>query len=122
VSDYPSWSPDGREIVYHREAEIGRRDIWITPSDDGGEPRQITRGDRQYSHPQWSPVDLDQVLVVVDHLNLGVVAVSTGDVELLTDFNESTVILDYPSWSADGKKIYFSLARKVGDLYVLEDY
>jgi len=26
------------------------------------------------------------------------------------------------SWSADGRRVYFSLYRKVGDVYLLEGY
>ena len=44
-----------------------------------------------------------------------------GDVTLLTHFDDSTVVVDYPSWSADGRRIEFSLTRKVGDLFLLEN-
>ena len=30
------------------------------------------------------------------------------------------MVLDYPSWSPDGTKVDFSIARKRGDLYLLE--
>ena len=33
---------------------------------------------------------------------------------------EGTFLLDYPSFSPDGKRIFFSVSRKTGDLYVLE--
>ncbi len=29
--------------------------------------------------------------------------------------------VDYPSWSPDGTKIYFSMTRKLGDLFLLEN-
>jgi Tol biopolymer transport system component len=29
--------------------------------------------------------------------------------------------VDYPSWSFDGRKIYFSMSRRIGDLYLLEN-
>ena len=117
---FPTWSPDGRQIAFHHEVG-GPRQIWVVPA-EGGEARPITRDDIEYSHPQWSPVDPDRILVVIEHENLGLVSVSTGEVELITEFDQSTTLVDYPSWSADGKRVYFSLYRKVGDLYLLEDY
>ena len=84
--------------------------------------RPITRDEVEYSHPQWSPVDPNRILVVIERENLGLVSVSTGEVETITDFDQSTILIDYPSWSADGKRVYFSLYRKVGDIYLLEDY
>ncbi len=38
----------------------------------------------------------------------------------ITALASSTVLVDYPSWSPDGETVYFSLARKRGDLYLIE--
>jgi len=43
-----------------------------------------------------------------------------GELEHLTDYDDSTLIVDYPSWSSDASKGYFSLTRKVGDLILIE--
>ena len=48
--------------------------------------------------------------MVIEHENLGLVSVSTGEVETITDFDQSTILIDYPSWSADGKRVYFTNA------------
>ncbi|MEE9167429.1 MAG: protein kinase [Candidatus Neomarinimicrobiota bacterium] len=117
---FPTWSPDGRYITFQAEMK-GTRDIWIVPS-EGGTPNQITSGESEDSHPRWSPANGDQILFVRDHKNLCLVSVSTGKVKQITNFVEANLILDYPSWSFDGKTIYFSLTRKVGDVYVLENY
>ncbi len=53
VEEFPSWSPDGREIACSREVGGPRklfRQAW-----DGGEARQITRGDFDDIHPSWGP-------------------------------------------------------------------
>ncbi len=115
---FPSWSPDGQWISFNRRTEA-LREVWIMRP-DGSEPRQI--GDHpelDLSHPRWSPADQDKILVDVDHENLAVLSVSTGELTFLTDFNDSTVVIDYPSWSADGSLIHFSLARRRGDVYLM---
>ena len=43
------------------------------------------------------------------------------DPQPLTRFDESTRYVDYPSWSPDGRQVYFSMTRKVGDLFLLEN-
>ena len=35
---------------------------------------------------------------------------------------EGSYNLDYPSWSRDGKRIYCSVSRKVGDVYLVEGF
>ena len=76
---------------------------------------------RELSHPQWSRSDPDCILVVVDHKNLALLSVATGAVTPLTRYDDSTRYLDYPSWSPDGTKVYFSMTRKLGDLFLLEN-
>lgn len=117
---FATWSPDGQQIAYQvQSGDV--RDIMVVPS-AGGTPVPVVKGDRENSHPKWSPTDPDQILFVRDHKNLFLVSVSAGTEHQITHYVEANLIVDYPSWAFDGKKVYFSLARKVGDLYILKDY
>ena len=95
------------------------RDVWIVPA-AGGEARRLTDGNAEYSHPQWCPTDADRILVVVNHKDLAIVHVGSGEVEKITDLASATTVVDYPAWSADGRNIYFSLARRTGDIFLVE--
>ena len=58
ISD-PQVSPDGKWIAYvvgvvDLEANKTNHHIWICPV-DGGEPRQLTRGEGSDTRPRWSP-------------------------------------------------------------------
>jgi Tol biopolymer transport system component len=123
-STWPSWSPDGSQLVYQLERD-GARHLW-TVSSAGGESRQLTSGDSEESHPEWSPVDPDRILFLRDHARLFTLSVSTGretpiDLSRATGatFPSGSVVLDYPSWSPDGSRIYFDVTRKTGDIYLL---
>ena len=115
---FPAWSPDGRLLAFQYEKE-GPRQIWVAPA-EGGEARAISKGTQELSHPQWSAKHPDRILVVVDHKNLATLSVSTGEITPVTRFDDSTRYVDYPSWSPDGTRVYFSMTRKVGDLFLLE--
>ncbi|MGH9369050.1 MAG: protein kinase domain-containing protein [Thermoanaerobaculia bacterium] len=118
-TDYPTWSPDGRRIAF--QAQRGAmREIWIVPA-KGGAPTQLTK-DSEDSHPDWSPRNPDEILFLRDHKRLAVLSVSSGKVRFLPGYSEGSYILDYPSWSPDGTRVYFSVMRKSGDLYVLEGF
>ena len=116
---FPTWSPDGEWLAYNRRSEDTRREIWLVRP-DGSEARVLSQNpDLDLSHPQWSPVDADRILVVVDHENLGIVDASSGELALLTDYDDSTIVVDYPSWSLDGSLIHYSLARRRGDVFLM---
>ncbi len=119
-SSFSTWSPDGKYLTFQMQQPTVRT-IWIVPA-RGGTPRQVTSGTAEHSHPQWSPVDSDLILFVLDHKNLCAVRPSSGKIEQLTSYTESDLVLDYPSWSHDGRKIYYSITRKTGDIYTLENY
>ena len=115
---WTTWSPDGEWIAFNAEPQ-GQRKVLRVPA-GGGEAILVTTGDSEDSHPLWSPTDPDTIVFVRDHKNLARVSVSTGAVELLTDYVDAYVIVDEPSITPDGKTIYFSLMRKLGDIYVEE--
>ena len=119
TSMFPSWSPDGRRIAFQHE-KVGPRQIWAVGS-GGGDAAPLSKASQELSHPQWSPKDPDRILVVVDHKNLATLSVATGSLTPLTHFDDSTSYVDYPSWSPDGSKVYFSITLKVGDLFLLEN-
>jgi Tol biopolymer transport system component len=58
ISD-PQVSPDGKWIAYVQgtvdmEANKTVRHIWLIPT-EGGEPRQLTRGEGSDTRPRWCP-------------------------------------------------------------------
>ena len=121
---WPSWSPDGTQLVYQLERH-GARHLWVVSS-SGGESRQLTTGESEESHPEWSPRDPDRILFLRDHSRLFTLSVSTGEETPIDPSRASgaalpsgSVVLDYPSWSPDGSRIYFDVTRKTGDIYLL---
>jgi Tol biopolymer transport system component len=123
-STWPSWSPDGSQLVYQLERD-GARHLWIISS-AGGVSRPLTTGDSEESHPEWSPTDPDRILFLRDHSRFFTLSVSTGretPIDLSrasgTALPSGSVVLDYPSWSPDGSRIYFDVTRKTGDIYLL---
>jgi len=119
VLSYPTWSPDGRFLAFQATRDDGTRHIWIAEVATGS-ARAITSGASEDSHPNWSPSDLDAIVFVRNHETLMRVSVATGAVTPLMRASEPNTIIDYPGWSHDGTKLDFSIARKRGDLYLLE--
>lgn len=119
-ASFPAWSPDGSTIAFN--LDVGdKRELLVIPA-SGGTARVIPTDDAEYSHPDWSPTDPDKLLCVRDHRDLVLVSVSSGKVTYLKRFEQSAIRLsDYPSWSPDGKKIYFDQVRRSGDIYVVEN-
>lgn len=53
VDDSPSWSPDGRHLVFSSTSE-GKSHIYMINS-DGTELERLTSGGAQHTSPAWSP-------------------------------------------------------------------
>ncbi len=116
--DDPTWSPDASALVAHVQQET-TRELWIFPA-DGSPPKRLTNGESEDSHPRWSPVNPDEILFLRDHRLLCVISVSTGRIRDLPFRMDGTYYLDYPSWSRDGKRVFFSIHKKSGNIYVIE--
>src|SRR5262245_59463895 len=103
----PAWSPDGQWIAYHAQVPGG---VWIVPA-TGGQPRQVVETGAQ---PSWAD-DSERLAYSADAG--GMVGQSTiwtvrrdgSEARPFTKLGEPRGGHGWPSWSADGKGIVFSV-------------
>lgn len=121
----PSWSPDGRQIVFSALAG-GVTDIFIYNLADDT-IKQMTRDSFGDLHPVWSP-DGQKIAFVTErfsanlewldsgHYELALLDVASGEISRILGFPSGKNI--NPQWSEDGQSLYF-LADYLGktDLY-----
>jgi Tol biopolymer transport system component/tRNA A-37 threonylcarbamoyl transferase component Bud32 len=107
----PQFSPDGRRIAFASGRGVDRIAIWLSNADGAGLV-QLTRGPENYhGSPRWSP---DGHWIVFDargkegRWNIKVVESSGGQAQQLTSGPFTSTV---PSWSGDGKWIYFASDR-----------
>ncbi|MEI7547074.1 MAG: DPP IV N-terminal domain-containing protein [Actinomycetota bacterium] len=114
---HPSWSPDGKKIVFSSDS-ANHQGIFVVNADGSGEA-QLTTGGHDQS-PSWSP---DGTKIVYDTKAPGPVpfliwvmnADGTGQVRLTSRSNDEYNAV----FSPDGTKIAFAVQNRANDIYVI---
>ncbi len=107
----PQFSPDGRQVVFESE-RTGDHEIWLAEA-DGSSPKRLTQGPGLLQEaPRWSP---DGRRIAFDALSEeGGYDIWTIDADgaLLRRLTQNPGDERDPSWSRDGRFIYFAARRE----------
>jgi Tol biopolymer transport system component len=107
---YPTWAPDGKRIAYASQTS-GNWDVWVATVDDtSSAPVRLTPDSTGEWSPAWSPNGRWIVFCSdrTGNVDLFVMPAEGGEAKRLTQNPGSDL---YPSWSHDGRKVYYSARR-----------
>jgi TolB protein len=106
ADEAPAWSPDGRQILFHRQVTATNWDIFsVRPT--GGPLRRLTRDPGQQLHPAWSPDGRKVAFAQQDPTGNWVIYTMNrdgSDRERVTSEKDSS---QDPVWSPDGTRLAF---------------
>jgi len=112
----PQVSPDGKKIAFE-SGRSGYEEIWVSDA-DGSDPTQLTHLERYSGSPRWSP---DGKYLAFDfrseqHTAIYVVELAKGVPRPLVASADADNVV--PSWSRDGRSIYFASNRGSKDFHI----
>jgi Tol biopolymer transport system component/serine/threonine protein kinase len=107
----PAISPDGTRIAFAHIGKGGRYALWVAPLADVGRAKALTSDTGadalwENRHPVFSPDGA--TIAYQDFNNLWIVPAAGGRSRRLTEGNTGD---RWPSWSPDGRHLYFSSMR-----------
>jgi TolB protein len=112
TNTYPSWSPDGKKIVFRRMIGDMNSEVFVSNSDGTGE-QNLSNHPAFDGWPAWSP-DGKQIAFSSNrraNYQIHVMNADGTNVRLLANTEGRAT---EPRWSVDGKTIYFTNCQKVG--------
>ena len=111
VDQFPEWSPNGQEIAFRRDIDIHVLDV------ASGQTRRLTDAPPLNQMPSWSPNGKQLAFMSLrdGYISVFVMNADGSDQTNLTPKNPGDVDSDWisraPSWSTNGRHIYFMSSR-----------
>jgi Tol biopolymer transport system component len=118
ANEHPSWSPDGKKIVYHSGVEdYPSFSLWVVNADGSGN-RRLTRGAVRGLWPAWSP-DGSHIAFsrFVPGSDLLQIAVMDADGSHLRTLTHQTDLACFASWASNSRLFFLSGA---GDVFAVD--
>ena len=107
--EYPSWSPDGRWIVFSSTYAFTGEQIFVIKA-NGSQVKQLTRyWGKHIESPAWSP-DGQKIAFVID----AKIFVMNSDGSEVVPLTNTSLVEYLPAWSPDGHKIAFFSQKSPG--------
>jgi TolB protein len=111
TNTYPSWSPDGKKIVFRRMLGEMNSEVFVANA-DGSDVKNLSNHPAFDGWPAWSP-DGRQIAFSSNrnaNYQIFIMDADGTNVRLLANTEGRAT---EPRWSPDGKNIYFTICRKV---------
>jgi Tol biopolymer transport system component len=104
----PSWSPDGKRLVF-RSTRDGNKELYVINADSTGLTR-LTSSPGTDTFPSWSPLG-DRIVFASDRTGDFEIYTARPDGSDLKQLTHSPGLDMHPVWSPDGKWICFASQR-----------